>query len=41
MHTLEDVETAIIVFKEIRANLNSGYYQQQLGNSNTLEVKTI
>lgn len=39
VHTLEDVETTIAVFKEIRANLNSGYYKQKSGNSNTLEVK--
>jgi len=41
VHTLEDVEMTIAVFKEIRTNLNSGYYKQQSRNINTLEAKTI
>lgn len=41
VHTLEDVETTIAVFKEISTNLNSGYYKQQSRNINTLEAKTI
>ena len=41
VHTLEDVERTIFVFKEIRANLNSGYYyKEQSENMSTLQVKS-
>lgn len=40
VHTLEDVEMTITVFKEIRANLNSGHYKEQSENRSPLVEKT-